>query len=59
MTRYLDGTISESQRKVTKSNNSDTDVAGATGVFLALALVGATGDKRLLGEFTRLQSTST
>lgn len=40
-------------------NNSDTDVTGATGVFFALALVGVTGDKKLIGEFTRLQSTST
>jgi len=40
-------------------NNSDTDVTGATGVFFCLGLVGATGDKKLIGEFTRLQSTST
>jgi hypothetical protein len=40
-------------------NNSDTDVTGETGVFLCLGFKGATSDKKLLGEFTRLQSTST
>ena len=40
-------------------NNTDSDVTGDTGVFFCLGLIGATGDKKLLGEFTRLQSTST
>ena len=40
-------------------NNTGTDSTGATAVFLALALKGAAADKKLLGEFTRLQSTST
>ena len=40
-------------------NNSDSDVTGATGVFFCLSLTGATGDRKLIGEFTRLQSTST
>ena len=37
-------------------NNSDTDSTGATAVFLAL---GITGANKLIGELTRLQSTST
>lgn len=40
-------------------NNTDSDVTGPTGVFTCLALVGAASDKKILGEFTRLQSTST
>lgn len=40
-------------------SNTSSDVTGATGVFLPFALVGAVGDKKVLGEFTRLQSTST
>ena len=40
-------------------SNTSSDVAGATGVFLPLALVGAVGNKKVIGEFTRLQSTST
>lgn len=40
-------------------DNTDTDVTGPTGVFLCLAPIGAAADKRLLGELTRLQSTST
>jgi hypothetical protein len=40
-------------------NNSDTDVTGATGVYLILQTLGAATDKRVLGQFTRLQSTST
>lgn len=40
-------------------NNTDTDVTGPTGVFFALGVKGAAADKRLIGEFTRLQSTST
>jgi len=40
-------------------NNTDSDVTGPTGVFFCLGLIGATGNKKLLGEFTRLQSTST
>lgn len=40
-------------------NNTDSDVTGPTGVFFCLGLKGATGDKKLIGEFTRLQSTST
>lgn len=39
-------------------DNTDSDVTGATGVFFCLDVVGAAADKRLLGEFTRLQSTS-
>ena len=34
-------------------SNSDSDVTGDTGVFLCLGLVGATGDKKIVGEFTR------
>lgn len=37
-------------------NNSDSDVTGPTGVFTCLAVVGSS---KLMGEFTRLQSTST
>ena len=40
-------------------NNSGTDVSGATGVFTPFAVTGAAADRKLLGEFTRLQSTST
>lgn len=40
-------------------DNSGSDVTGATGVFLIMANVGAVADKKVLGEFTRLQSTST
>lgn len=40
-------------------NNTDTDSTGATAVFFNLGAIGATSDKRLLGEFCRLQSTST
>lgn len=40
-------------------NNTDSDVTGPTGVFLALAFAGAASDKKIIGEFTRLQSTST
>lgn len=39
--------------------NDSTDVTGPTGVFLLIAPIGAVSDKRALGEFTRLQSTST
>lgn len=39
--------------------NDSTDVGGPTGVFLLIAPIGAVADKRALGEFTRLQSTST
>lgn len=40
-------------------NNTASDVTGATGVFTPFANVGAVGDRKVLGEFTRLQSTST
>jgi len=40
-------------------NNSETDSTGATAVFICLGLKGAAGDKKIIGEFTRLQSTST
>ena len=40
-------------------NNSDTTVTGATGVFRCLGFVGATGNKKIIGELTRLQPTST
>ena len=40
-------------------NNTDTDSTGDTAVFFCTALKGVTGDKKLIGEFTRLQSTST
>jgi hypothetical protein len=43
----------------TKINNTDSDVTGPTGVFLSWGAVGAAADKKMLGEFTRLQSTST
>jgi hypothetical protein len=39
--------------------NTSSDVTGPTGVFTPFALVGAAADKKVLGEFTRLQSTST
>jgi hypothetical protein len=37
-------------------NNTDSDVTGPTGVFFCL---GSTGANKLIGELTRLQSTST
>lgn len=40
-------------------NNTGSDVTGPTGVWLMLSPIGAVSDKRCLGEFTRLQSTST
>ncbi len=40
-------------------DNTSSDVTGATGVWLMLSPVGAVADKLALGEFTRLQSTST
>jgi hypothetical protein len=40
-------------------NNSDSDVTGDTGVFLCLGFVGTSANKKIIGEFTRLQSTST
>jgi hypothetical protein len=40
-------------------NNTASDVTGPTGVFTPFANVGAVADKKVLGEFTRLQSTST
>lgn len=43
----------------TSVNNTDSDVTGPTGIFLCVGIVGVAGDKKLLGEFTRLQSTST
>ena len=43
---------------VTLSNTS-SDVTGPTGVFLPFANVGGVTNKKMLGEFTRLQSTST
>lgn len=42
-----------------KVANDSTDVTGATGVFFLVAPIGAVGDKKAIGEFTRLQSTST
>ncbi len=39
--------------------NDSTDVTGATGVFTLMNNIGAVGDKRCLGQFVRLQSTST
>lgn len=40
-------------------DNTSSDVTGPTGVFTPFAIVGAAGDKKMLGQFTRLQSTST
>jgi len=40
-------------------NNTDTTVTGSTGIFTILNFVGATGDKKVLGHFNRLQVTST
>lgn len=40
-------------------DNTASDVTGPTGVFTILNNIGAVGDKKVLGEFTRLQSTST
>lgn len=40
-------------------DNTGTDVTGPTGIWLMLSPIGAVGDKKCLGEFTRLQSTST
>lgn len=40
-------------------SNTSSDVTGATGVFFPIAMVGAVTAKKMLGEFTRLQSTST
>lgn len=40
-------------------NNSDTDVTGPTAVFLCTGFVGVTGNRKILGELTRSQSTST
>lgn len=40
-------------------DNTNTDVTGPTGIFFCLAVVGTAATRRLLGEFTRLQSTST
>lgn len=40
-------------------DNTDTDVTGPTGVFFCLGVVGTAGNRKLIGEFTRLQSTST
>ncbi|OGJ58621.1 hypothetical protein A2635_03980 [Candidatus Peribacteria bacterium RIFCSPHIGHO2_01_FULL_51_9] len=40
-------------------SNTASDVTGATGVFTPYANVGAVGNRKMLGEFTRLQSTST
>lgn len=39
--------------------NTSSDVTGPTGVFTPFAIVGAASDKKMLGEFCRLQSTST
>lgn len=39
--------------------NDSSDVPGPTGVFLLITPIGAVADKRAMGEFTRLQSTST
>lgn len=39
--------------------NDSTDVTGATGIVLNIGAVGAAGDKKILCELTRLQSTST
>ncbi len=40
-------------------SNTSSDVTGPTGVFTPCSLVGAVGDKKMIGQFTRLQSTST
>ena len=40
-------------------DNTGTDVTGPTGIWLMLSPVGAVAGKKVLGEFTRLQSTST
>jgi len=40
-------------------NNTDTTVTGPTAVFKAFGLIGAVGDKKLIGEFQRSASTST
>jgi hypothetical protein len=40
-------------------SNTDSDVSGPTGVFFCLAIVGSAANRKLIGEFTRLQSTST
>lgn len=40
-------------------DNTSSDVTGPTGIWLMLQPIGAVGDKKALGEFTRLQSTST
>lgn len=40
-------------------DNTDTTVTGPTAVFTAMAIVGATGDKKWIGEFHRQHPTST
>ena len=40
-------------------DNTAADVTGPTGVFTPFANIGAVTNKKVLGEFTRLQSTST
>ena len=40
-------------------DNTGSDVTGPTGVFTPFAVVGLAADKKVLGQFTRLQSTST
>lgn len=40
-------------------DNTGSDVTGPTGVALILGPIGAVADKKVLCEFTRLQSTST
>lgn len=40
-------------------DNTSSDVTGPTGVFTPFALVGAAANKKVLGRFTILQSTST
>ena len=39
-------------------NNTSSDVAGPTAVFMPFALKGVAGDKKLIGEFLRVQSTT-
>jgi hypothetical protein len=39
-------------------SNTSTDVTGPTGVFLPMGLVGAAANKKVIGEFARIQSTT-
>lgn len=55
-TQLYEGMVLQDHSKV---NNTDSDVTGPTAVFEAWAIKGAAADKKLIGEFTRLPSTST